>query len=123
MVKPQELITDAELEVLKLLWANKSMTARELTEAIYGDTDNSAIGTVQKLLQRLEGKQCVRRDRRQHVHRFSASVTQQEIAARHLDSIADKVTDGSLAPFITHLVKSKRLSDEEKEVIRQLLDE
>lgn len=120
---PREPIPDAELDVLKLLWANESMTARELTKAIYGDANNSTIGTVQKLLQRLERKRCVRRDRSEHVHRFSPKVTQEEVAARHLDSIARKVADGSLAPFITHLVQSKRLSGEEKEAIRRLLDE
>jgi predicted transcriptional regulator len=122
MAAAKEPIPDAELQVLKLLWSVDSMTARELAEAVYGEADNSTIGTVQKLLQRLEKKRYVKRDRRQFVHRFSARVSQQAVAGRQLEILARKVTDGSLAPFITHLVKAERLSEKEKDEIRRLLD-
>jgi len=123
MPAPKEPIPDAELQVLKLLWGAESMTARELAETIYGGADNSTVGTVQKLLQRLEKKGCVRRDRRQFAHRFSAKVTRADVAGRHLDSIARKVANGSLVPFITHLVQAKKLSTAEKDEIRRLLEE
>lgn len=123
MPAPKTPIPDAELQVLKLLWANESATARELAEAIYGVADNSTVGTVSKLLKRLEHKRCIKRDRSQFAHRFSAKVTQADVAGRHLDSIARKVADGSLAPFITHLVQAKKLSRKDKEEIRKLLEE
>jgi BlaI family transcriptional regulator, penicillinase repressor len=123
MPRPTEPIPDAELQVLKLLWTSESLTARELAEAIYGAADNSTVGTVQKLLQRLEKKGCVKRDRSQFAHRFSAKVSQTTVAGRHLEMLAKKVADGSLAPFITHLVQARRLSAQEKEEIRRLLEE
>lgn len=123
MPRLKEPIPDAELQVLKLLWATESMTSKELAETIYGVADNSTVGTVSKLLQRLEKKRCVNRDRSQFAHRFSANVSQTEVAGRHLDSIANKVANGSLAPFITHLVQAKKLSEKDKEDIRRLLDE
>src|SRR5262245_35500376 len=58
MPAPTDPIPDAELQVLKLLWATESLTARELAVAIYRVADNSTVGTVQKLLQRLEKKGC-----------------------------------------------------------------
>jgi predicted transcriptional regulator len=123
MSAPIDPIPDAELQVLKLLWAAESLTARELAEAIYRVADNSTVGTVQKLLQRLEKKGCVKRDRSQFAHRFSAKVTRSVVAGRHLEMLAKKVADGSLAPFITHLVHAKKLSAKEKEEIRRLLEE
>ncbi len=123
MPAPKEPIPDAELQVMKLLWAAESLTARELAETIYGTADNSTVGTVSKLLKRLEDKRCVRRDRSGFAHRFSARVTQEEVAGRHLDAIARKVADGSLVPFITHLVHAKKLSEQEKGEIRRLLEE
>ena len=116
-------IPDAELEVLKPLWVREPLTAREITEAVYGETSPSNIGTVQKLLQRLEKKDCISRDRSQHVHRFTAAVSQTDIAASQLDLLAEKVSDGSLVPFVTHLVTAKRLSRKEKAVIRRLFEE
>ena len=123
MSNRKEPIPDAELDVLKVLWAGDCLTAREITLEIYGDPTPSNIATVQKLLQRLEKKRCVRRDRSQYVHRFSANVTQEKVAGRHLDILAEKVADGSLAPFISHLVQGRRLSDEERLAIRRLLEE
>lgn len=116
-------IPDSELQVLKLLWVNESMTARELAEAIYGAADNSTVGTISKLLARLEAKKCVARDRSQFAHQFSASVSQTDVAGRHLESLAKKLTNGSLVPFITHLVEAKKLSKKDKDSIRRLLEE
>ena len=123
MAVPREPITDAELEVLKLLWAGAPLTAREITESIYGEPTASTIGTVQKLIQRLEAKNCVKRDRSRYVHRFSPKVSQAAVAGKQLDVLAKKVADGSLVPFITHLVQARRLSEQEKEQIRRLLEE
>lgn len=123
MPRLKEPLPDAELQLLKALWAVESATARELAIAVYREGDATAMGTVQKLLQRLEKKGCVRRDRSEFVHRFSAKVTREEVAGWHLDSAVGKVADGSLAPFITHLVQAKRLSEQEKAEIRRLLDQ
>lgn len=123
MAAPREPIADAEMEVLKVLWTEGSLSARELTEAVYGEANASTIGTVQKLLQRLEAKGCVKRDRSQYVHRFAAKVTQAQVAGRQLELLAKKVADGSLVPFITHLVQAGRLSEQEKAEIRKLLEE
>ena len=123
MAAPRESIPDAELEVLKVLWANEPLTVREITAAIYGSPSTSKIGTVQTLIQRLEKKRCVKRDRSQYVHRFSARVSQADVAGGQLEALAQKVCDGSLAPFISHLVQAKRLSREEKDEIRRLLEE
>ena len=123
MASQKETITNAELEVLKLLWGGKPLTAREITETLYGEPTTSNIGTVQKLIQRLEKKGYVRRDRRRYVHRFTAKVSQADVAGRQLEILAQKVSDGSLAPFVTHLVQAKRLSKKEKNEIRRLLEE
>ena len=94
-----------------------------MTEQLYESTANSNIGTVQNLLKRLESKGFVRRDRSRHTHQFTATVSRTEFAGRQLEQMADKLTNGSLAPFIMHLVKGKRLSEKEKDQIRKLLSE
>jgi predicted transcriptional regulator len=119
----QDWIPDAELDVLKLLWSEHPLTARQITVEVYGEATPSNIGTVQKLLQRLEVRSCVERDRTEHVHRFSPGVSQTDVAASQLELLAEKVADGSLAPFVTHLVKARRLSRKEKAEIRRLLEE
>jgi len=123
MTAPKESIPDAELDVLKALWPNEPLTAREIATIIYGVPSTSNIGTVQTLLQRLEKKGFIKRDRSRYVHRFSARVSQLDVAGSQLEMLAEKVCDGSLAPFISHLVQARRLSRKEKDEIRRLLEE
>lgn len=123
MTKANPHITDAELEILKQLWLSPGATIRELTIAIYCEPTTSHIGSVQKLIQRLESKKLIERDRSAFAHTFSATVSQADVAGLQLDELARKVTGGSLLPFISHLVQGKRLSQREQDEIRKLLDQ
>ena len=116
-------IPDAELAVLKLLWDGGPLTARAIASTLYPACTESDIGTVHSMLQRLEAKEMVRRDRSARPHLFAATVTREEIAGRQLEAIAQRLTGGSVVPFLTHLVQGRRLSQNELEEIRRLIDE
>lgn len=120
---PQE-ITDAELAVLQALWdAAGPCTIRALTDRLYPQGTASCYATVQKLLERLEGKGCVRRNRAESVHTFAATVCRDELIGRRLRSVAEKLCGGSLAPLLTHLVKAEKLSPADRAELRNLIDE
>ncbi len=104
----QPPLANAELAVMNLLWQNGRLTARQIREQLYPDATKPQHGTVQRLLQRLEDKGYVERDRSLFVHLFSAAISCQTYAGRQLESLADKLTAGSFAPLITHLVEEKR---------------
>jgi predicted transcriptional regulator len=114
--------TDAELAILKLMWEQEPLSAREIREQLYPRGTPSDHATVQKLLQRLEQKKLVVRDRRSFAHLFRATVTREELAGEQLEALASKLTDGSMVPFILHAVSSKPLTAEERNKIRRLLD-
>ena len=120
-VKPQQ-VTEAELAVLKLLWDAESLTSREIREELYPDGTPSDYGTVQKLLERLERKGLVSRDRSAFVHVFRAKVSRDALAGQQLETLAENLTEGSLVPFIMHAVGSTKLTTQERKEIRQLLD-
>ena len=119
----QPPLANAELAVMNLLWRNERLTAREIREQLYPDATRAQHGTVQKLLQRLEDKGYVERDSSLFVHLFSAAISRQTYAGTQLESLAAKLTGGSLAPLITHLVEQKRISRGEIDRIRAILDE
>ena len=114
-------VTDTELAVLKVLWEQGPATARKIAVAVYRDCTAAQIGTVHTMLQRLERKKLVQRDRSVHPHLFSAAASLTEIAGRELETVAEKLSDGSMAPFIIHLIQSKRLSRKEAGEIREML--
>ena len=119
----QPALANAELAVMNLLWQNNDpITARHIREQLYPDTTKAQHGTVQRLLQRLEDKGYVERDRSLFVHLFSAAISRQTYAGRQLESLADKLTAGSFAPLITHLIEEKKISRQEINRIRAILD-
>jgi BlaI family penicillinase repressor len=123
MAVPKSVITEAELEILKVLWRRQPLPSREIAAQLYEEVNRTSMGTVQKLITRLEEKGMVQRDRSTSVHQFTATVTREEVAGMQLEDFASKLSGGSLSPFVVHLVQAKRLSKKEKEQIRRLLNE
>lgn len=107
---------------MELLWESQRLTARHLREELYPAANKAQHGTVQRLLQRLEDKGYVARDRDLPVHLFSAAISREEYAGSQLESLAEKLTGGSIAPLITHLVEQKKLSRQEITRLRKILD-
>lgn len=119
----QQQLANAELAIMDLLWERDRLTARQIREQVYPDASKAQHGTVQRLLQRLEDKGCVLRDRDLSVHLFSAAISRQAYAGGQLEMLASKLTAGSFAPLITHLVKANKISRDEIEKIRAILDD
>src|SRR5262245_16486674 len=115
-------LANAELAVMDLLWQNGRMTARDLRQHLYSDASKAQHGTVQGLLQRLEEKGFVERDKDLAIHFFSPLVSREAYAGAQLEELADKLTSGSIAPLITHLVEEKRISRDEIRRIRDFLN-
>jgi predicted transcriptional regulator len=123
MARTPRDVTEAELAILQLLWDRGPATIRRLTDALYPGGGAAQYGTVQKLLDRLEAKGCVRRDRAGAAHTFAATVGREEIIGRRLRDVAEKLCGGSLTPLLTHLVRTRSLSTREREELRALIEE
>jgi len=116
-------ITDTELSLLNELWQRPSATVQELTEVLYGNTAPALLATVRKLLDRLEAEECVTRDRTKWPHSYRAILKREDLAGKRLQEAADELFEGDLAPLLTHLVRSQKLTPEDRENLRKLLDE
>jgi len=123
MARTPQDVTEAELAVLQLLWDGGPATIRQLTDVLYPGGSTAQYGTVQKLLDRLESKNCVRRDRTSAAHTFSAAIAREELIGRRLQDVAEKLCGGSLTPLLTHLVRTKQLSARERQQLRDLIDD
>src|SRR5215472_2979191 len=123
MARTAQDVTDAELAVLQLLWEWGPANRRQLTDALYPGGGPAHYTTVQKLLQRLEAKGYVAKDRLEGVLTFVATVDKEQLISRRLQAVADKLCDGSLTPLLTTLIRAERLSGRQVQELRDLLDE
>ncbi len=116
-------VTDAELAVLEGLWEMGPSSVRQLVDRLYPEGGPSAPATVQKLLERLEAKSFVARDRCAGTHRFAATVNRGTLISTRLRGLVEKLCGGSLASLFTHLVQTESLSHQEREALRELVEQ
>jgi BlaI family transcriptional regulator, penicillinase repressor len=123
MGRPAQDITESELAVLRILWDQGMATIRQLTDVLYPGGSAAQYATVQKLLDRMEVKEYVRRDRSLFVHRFVPMLDRDQLIGRRLRSLAETLCDGSLTPLLTHLARAGDLSEEDRQALRAIIQE
>ena len=114
-------VTESELSLLQVLWDRGRCSTRQLTDVLYPQGGASGYATVQKLLERLEAKGLVSRDRSLFVHTFTAAADRDELIGRRLRALADKLCGGSLAPIVSHLARNRGLTPAERAALRDLI--
>jgi predicted transcriptional regulator len=116
-------VSDAELQVLKVLWTAGPATVREVAAALRRQRRRLAYNTVLTLLSRLRDKGYVASDRREPAHLFSAVVTRDDLLGSSLTALADRVCDGLASPLVLALVRGRTFSTDEIRYFRKLLDD
>src|SRR5215471_18026576 len=116
-------VSDAELEVLKVLWTLGPATVRDVAAALKRQRRRLAYNTVLTLLSRLREKGFVEADRRDTAHVFRAVVSRDELVGSSLSQLADRICDGTASPLLLALVRDPRLSSADIAHLRKLLDE
>jgi len=115
-------ITDAEWAILERLWEGGSAAVRQLADVLYPRGGPSEYATVHRLLERLEARGCVRRDRTAGVYVFEAAIQRDALIGGQLEALVEKMCGGSLQPLLTNLIRTKRLTPEELRDLLALVD-
>ncbi len=116
------IATEAELELLRLLWSLGPSTVRELREAL-ARLRPTGYTTVLKLLQIMAERGLVRRDESERAHRYEAVAAEVEFQTRFLDHLTDSLFGGSTSRLVQRALTDGAVSAEELAEIRALLDE
>jgi predicted transcriptional regulator len=111
--------TDAELAILRVLWARGPSTVREVAREMGRE---SAYTTILKLLQIMTEKRLVRRDESPRTHVYEAAWTEGETQRQLITDLLDRVFDGSASKLVMQALAAKKTSPKELAEIRKLLD-
>lgn len=114
--------TEAELDILRVLWERGTSTVREVHDKLHGD-DGAGYTTVLKLMQIMHAKGLVVRDDSQRAHVYRAAVSRQRTQKRFLSEMVTRLFNGSPSQLVLHaLGEAPRASKAELRQIRELLD-
>ena len=114
--------TDAELEILKVLWRRGPSTVREVFETL-GESKTTGYTTVLKLMQIMAEKGLVVRDESERAHRYEPAAPEDETQRRLVGDLLRKAFDGSAKKLVMQALTTERASAEELSEIRRMLDE
>jgi BlaI family penicillinase repressor len=116
-------VTDTELSVLQVLWDRKVATTREICDELYPGGTTAQYYTVQKLLERLESRGCVERDRTERVHTFSPAIDRASLIEERLRDLSESLCDGAVLPMLTGLIRMRRWTPSEQKQLQQFLSD
>lgn len=114
--------TDAELEILGVLWGRGPSTVREV-HSVLSKTKPIGYTTVLKLMQIMAEKGSVRRNEDQRAHVYEPRAPREQTQRRLVRDLADRAFAGSAIQLVMQALSAKKASPEELAQIRQLLDE
>jgi len=114
--------TDAELDLLKVLWEHGPCTVGQV-HALLKDDPPRGYTTILKLLQIMVEKGLVKRDEEHRAHVYRAAATSVQIHRQYLRDILDRVFDNSTGKLVAQALATRPVSPEELAEIRLMLDE
>jgi predicted transcriptional regulator len=115
-------VTETELAILDVLWNCGQSTVREIAATLYNRHTPSLHMTVKSLLERLETKGYVECDKTAFAHLFSAKTTREAYVGQQLKQLADSHFEGALGPMLSTLIDGIKLSRQDRETIRKIID-
>jgi len=110
--------TDAELAILRVLWARGPSTVRQVAEEMGRE---SSYTTVLKLLQIMTEKRLVRRDESSRTHVYEPALSQDQTERQLVSDLLDRVFDGSAAKLVLQALAATKTTPEELDEIKRLI--
>ena len=115
-------ISEAELEVMKLLWKNKKMTSPEIVEELL-KTSEWKDKTILTLINRLVKKGAVNAEKESgKAFLYSANINEDEYKQEQSNSLINKLFNGSISLMMSNFVKSNNISSEDIEELKKILE-
>jgi len=112
--------TEAELDILRALWAKGSATVRDLHEALVAR--GTGYTTVLKTLQIMTEKGLVEREEAGKAHIYRPAMREEDMQTQLLKELSDKLFSGSTAMLAMHALSLQPASDDELQQIKALIE-
>ena len=114
-------ISEAEWEVMKVLWEKSPVTANDVVESLVTKTPWKP-KTIKTLINRLVGKKMVSFSKEGREYHYSPQITEADAKKSEFRNMLKRAFDGALTPMMQFLLEHEDLSKEELEKLRELTE-
>jgi predicted transcriptional regulator len=94
-----------------------------VTDVAYPNDGADSYSTVKRLLTRLEAKGFVRRDRRGPLLAFHATLDRNQLIARRLEALSNRLCGGAISPLLKQLAMAAELTESQRTMLLRLAEE
>jgi predicted transcriptional regulator len=101
-------ISDAELQLLQLLWEESPLGAVEIAERV-PPARKWSLATVKTLLSRLMAKGAVTAEPQGRRFRYRPAVERESVAGRQADRLVDRLFGGRVSPLVAQLAEQREI--------------
>jgi predicted transcriptional regulator len=115
-------LTDAELEIMHVVWELDDATVREVHERL-NQRRTLAYTTVMTMMNILEEKGHLTRHKQGRAYRYEPVRPKSQVISGMVDDFVGKVFEGSARPLVLGLVKERKLSKKDLEEIARMIGE
>ncbi|MDX2436727.1 MAG: BlaI/MecI/CopY family transcriptional regulator [Acidobacteriota bacterium] len=122
MKKQERPLTDAELEIMHVVWEMGSGTVRQVHEHL-NQRRTLAYTTVMTMMGILEEKGHLTRIKQGRAYLYQPVRPKSQVIAGMVDDFVGKVFEGSARPLVLSLIKDRKLSKKDIEEIARLIEE
>ena len=123
MMKITSQITDAELEIMKVLWEKKSLTLNELVEELSKEEPKNK-STIKTLLYRLIDKKIVKSvEKNKKENEYKPLISEKKYLKSANETFLEKMYDGNVNNMLLNFVEDKKITKEEIENLLNIIDE
>jgi len=114
--------TELELQILKVLWQESPLLAREVQATLAEDGRELAKTSVITTLNTMVEKKYLKRKKDGNTYLFSPRISEDEVSNRVLGDVVDRVFDGSTASVVMKLFDVREIDDEELKELRRAIN-
>jgi predicted transcriptional regulator len=122
MRTPHPTLTPQELAIMKVVWSLDQATVRQVYEAMR-EKRAVAYTTVMTMMRILEEKGYLKRALVERAHVYRPAKPRQQVVGAMVRDFLDRVFDGAPDRLLLHLAKDHKLTEKQKRIIAQLLEE
>ena len=115
-------ISEAEFEVMKIVWQYAPVSTNEITDRLMKTTSWGA-KTIQTLIKRLTNKGALTYEKEGRVYVYTPLVKENEYISQQSNSFLRRFYDGDITAMLSAYIKNDRLSAEEIGTLRSILDD
>jgi predicted transcriptional regulator len=112
MSKPNVKVTDAEMELLQLLWGESPLSATDIAARIPAER-GWQLPTVKTLLSRLAAKGAVHVTAQGRRNLYSPAVEREAIGGQVVGRLLDRLFSGRVSPLVAQLAEDGNLSQDD----------